>query len=291
MSGDKTPNLELEYLAPSQAQPEVIINDAWNKIDAAAGITIEDAHSPHTIVTGVRVLRVAGASIEAESDGAALLTVEGSAASTAAPGGAISIEGLDESPHVTIHDAELLRVSGASVEQLTDGSVLMTITPGSSLEVSGEGDSPRVNVLDVTAIRFAGPVSVAEQSNGDALVTIDGREFVLAAVWNSSTSAVPIALAVPQDLMLARAATLEGVYIQTQGPAGSCTVSLFSAAFPFVSGADITGGASPAIASGTSYSNAALTGWTLAFAQGAIIRASLAANTNFTSVKIFLRFK
>ena len=30
-----TPNLNLTYLVPSQSQPEVPINDAWNKIDAA----------------------------------------------------------------------------------------------------------------------------------------------------------------------------------------------------------------------------------------------------------------
>ena len=30
-----TPNLNLTYLASAQSQPEVPINDAWNKIDAA----------------------------------------------------------------------------------------------------------------------------------------------------------------------------------------------------------------------------------------------------------------
>jgi hypothetical protein len=34
-----TPNLALTYLAPSQSQPEVPINDAWNKIDAAVQAT------------------------------------------------------------------------------------------------------------------------------------------------------------------------------------------------------------------------------------------------------------
>ena len=35
MSGDATPNLNLIYLDAAQAQPEVKINDAWNKIDEA----------------------------------------------------------------------------------------------------------------------------------------------------------------------------------------------------------------------------------------------------------------
>jgi hypothetical protein len=90
MSGDATPNLDLLYLDPSQAQPEVKINDAWNKIDAAVagGITIADADSPFTEVSGVKTLRIAGATVTAESDNSALLTIEGGG------GGIITASGL-----------------------------------------------------------------------------------------------------------------------------------------------------------------------------------------------------
>ncbi len=93
MSGDKTPNLDLEYLAPSQAQPEVLINDAWNKLDAFAGeqsgITVADADSPFTSVAHVKTLRVAGGSVTAESDGVALLTIEGGGPGTTSTPGLI----------------------------------------------------------------------------------------------------------------------------------------------------------------------------------------------------------
>jgi len=38
-----TPNLLLTYLAPAQLQPEVPINDAWDKIDAAVTAALADA--------------------------------------------------------------------------------------------------------------------------------------------------------------------------------------------------------------------------------------------------------
>jgi hypothetical protein len=43
MSDTQTPNLALEYLDSAQAQPEVKINDAWNKIDAYAGRVHSDS--------------------------------------------------------------------------------------------------------------------------------------------------------------------------------------------------------------------------------------------------------
>ena len=116
-------------------------------------------------------------------------------------------------------------------------------------------------------------------------------QFIESAGWNSSSGAVQLSLTVPQDIQIPYGCTLQDVRIQTQGPTGSCTVTLSTSTFPFVSGTDITGGTSPAITSGTSYDNSTLAGWTTAFAQGAMIRATLTANTNFTSIKIMLRFK
>ncbi len=117
----------------------------------------------------------------------------------------------------------------------------------------------------------------------------------LSAGWNSSTGAVQISLAVPQDIVVPYACTLQEVYILTQGGVGACTVDLWkanlSAHFPPVSADDITGGVPPAITSSNLYTNTVLSGWTTALAQGDIIRATLAANSTFTSVKIVLRVK
>jgi hypothetical protein len=116
-------------------------------------------------------------------------------------------------------------------------------------------------------------------------------QFILPAGWNSSSGAVPVSATVAQDLEIPYGCTLQEVRIQTQGGTGSCTVTLSTAAFPFTTGTDITGGVPPAISAGTSYANSTLSGWTTVFAQGAMIRATLTANSGFTSIKILLRFK
>jgi len=78
MSGDATPNLDLKYLAPSQSEPEVKINDAWNKIDAATRpLTIEgEDTSPRTSIANVSMLRFRGATVEEETDGGVLVTID-----------------------------------------------------------------------------------------------------------------------------------------------------------------------------------------------------------------------
>jgi hypothetical protein len=117
-------------------------------------------------------------------------------------------------------------------------------------------------------------------------------QYVQAALWNSSSGAVPLSLTVPQDIEIPYGSTLQAVRIQTQGPTGSCTITLSaSASFPFVTGTDITGGVPPAISGGTFLDNSTLTGWTTVFALGTMLRATLTANVNFTSVKLLMRFK
>lgn len=258
MSGDHTPNLDLEYLAPSQAQPEVIINDAWNKIDAFAadvgGLTVQDADSPHTVVTGVKVFRISGARVIEESDGVVLV-------------------------------------------EITGGGEVSTAHVGSSLAVEGLGDSPHVTVEAVSVLRFEGPVTVEEGSDGVALVIIDTpaapvvEAYSQSAGWNSPTGAVLPSLSVAQDVLIPFACALKEVYILPQGGVGSCTVTVGKCALGgFPAFTDITGGVPPAIASSsTPYANSTLSGWTTALAQNDVIRLTLTANSNFTSIKIILR--
>ena len=137
--------------------------------------------------------------------------------------------------------------------------------------------------------------SIASLALANTSVQPGTIQFIEAAGWNSTNAAVVPSLTVPQDILIPYGCTLQEVYITTQGAAGSsvsgsCTVTLQTAAFPTPPATDITGGAPPAIASASSYSNTALTGWTKTFAQGALIRATLTANSSFYSVKIHLRF-
>lgn len=137
--------------------------------------------------------------------------------------------------------------------------------------------------------------SIASLALANTAVQPGTIQFIESAGWNNTNGSTPVviivAATVPQDIQIPYGCTLQNVRIQTQGGTGSCTVTLSTSAFPFVTGTDITSGVSPAISSGTSYDNSTLTGWTTAFTQGVMIRATLTANSGFTSVKIMLRFK
>lgn len=79
MSGDATPNLDLQYLDAAQAQPEVKINDAWNKIDAAVGAGLEitsTGESPNNVVSDAHKITFHGATVESESNSGARVTVD-----------------------------------------------------------------------------------------------------------------------------------------------------------------------------------------------------------------------
>ena len=93
--------LKLKYLDPSQSQPEVKINEAWDILDEA-------------IENGLPI-NTGGASDNVSGGGSG--------------GGAISIEDLNDSPPQTFAAVELLRVEGplVTLHQQTDLSVLMDI--------------------------------------------------------------------------------------------------------------------------------------------------------------------
>lgn len=75
MSGE-TPNLGLKYLDPSQSQPEVKVNDAWDKIDAAVGsIAVSDVSTSPPIVKRAVELKFSGATVTHETGGVARIDI------------------------------------------------------------------------------------------------------------------------------------------------------------------------------------------------------------------------
>ena len=181
--------------------------------------------------------------------------------------------------------------SGNLTVQLSGtGTTFLTMAPGSYL------------VLQCTSISFpAGEWNYWWASyptaNGVITPASIGLSFVESAGWNSSSGAIQISLTVPQDILIPYNCTLREVDILTQGGSGSCTVTIRrSAAIAGAIGTqppsvDITNGYSPQITtSATPYTNTTFTGWTTTtFTQNDVLRLTLTANTNFTSVKIILR--
>lgn len=83
-----TTNYEFELLAPSQEQPEVPLNFNWNKLDALllelGAITVGDitvnspADSPAVEFAAIRSLLFRGATVEHETGGVAIVTIDSS---------------------------------------------------------------------------------------------------------------------------------------------------------------------------------------------------------------------
>jgi hypothetical protein len=75
MSDTVTPNLGLPYLDPSQAQPEVKINEAWDILDAQSLDITDAGQSPDVAIANVKQLTFEGAVVSEESNGKALIAV------------------------------------------------------------------------------------------------------------------------------------------------------------------------------------------------------------------------
>jgi hypothetical protein len=120
MSGTATPNLGLEYLDPSQSEPEVKINLAWDAIDAAVGAGVgievsESGDSPAGNVRGARRIKFVGATVTEETDSVAVVTIAADVDSGG--GGSDSGGSMSVSDGVTTVAAatEILFTSGATV--------------------------------------------------------------------------------------------------------------------------------------------------------------------------------
>jgi hypothetical protein len=174
MSGDATPNLDLQYLDPSQAQPEVKINDAWNKIDAAiadagGSITVEQSGDSPGITAVRKLVFTGGATVTELSAGVAEVS---------------SGEGSSESlPPFVIQ----LACSDLVTALATAASVAYVRAPHS---------------FTVTAVRSSlltasssGPVTVAIKNNGTDILSTDLS--IDATELTSVTAATPAVIASP----------------------------------------------------------------------------------------------
>jgi hypothetical protein len=253
----ETPRLGLKYLKPSQEQPEVIINDAWNKIDAA----------------------VHGGSDVTSDD------------SSDIGGGSITVEDTTDSPHISIADVTTLRFAGLTVTEPSAGVALITadaqsqVTPGPSLTVEDRADSPATIIEGVAVLRFVG-AKLESESGEVALVIIPAPP--VGAQWASIPAGAVLSL--PTNPVLAVAAAeghIKEVRIYTKGGSGSCAIDVWKVAAGTLptSAHDITGANPPTISAGTGYDNTTLTGWNRHVARGDVFMFTLASvSGSFTAI-------
>lgn len=115
---------------------------------------------------------------------------------------------------------------------------------------------------------------------------------ILGAQWVSNVPGSILALPTNAVIGVAGiAGNIKEVTIYGVGGPGSCVVDVWKRAVGGIptSGNDITGGAPPAIVSGTTHDDTTLSGWTTAVAVGDVFLFTLASTSTFTNVSIFLR--
>jgi len=156
MSGDGTPNLDLKYLDPSQSQPEVKINDAWDKIDAAVGtIAVSDLSSPPIVGHAIEIQFV-GATVTHETGGRARVEID-----SAGSGGGGSPLTVTDGTHTVTDVTEIDFSFGGIVTDLGGGVAQVYIDP-----VSG-GGSGSANITPDT--HPAPPNTLDDEMEGTSL--------------------------------------------------------------------------------------------------------------------------
>lgn len=159
MSGE-TPNLGLQYLEPSQAQPEVKVNDAWDKIDAGSGgVAVSDATTSPPIVARARELKFMGATVTHETDGVALVQIDSSSGGGSGGGGSplTVTDGITSVADVT----EVLFVNRVAVSDAGGGAVHLTIDPASGGGSGATLSDGVTTYTDVAEIIFPGALITA----------------------------------------------------------------------------------------------------------------------------------
>lgn len=115
----------------------------------------------------------------------------------------------------------------------------------------------------------------------------------IGAGWGTSNGTTALALPIGAlTRLMAGTYTLKAVEINTLGGPGSCVVNIWKANrashYPPVIADDITGGTSPAIVSGTTYTNTTLLGWITSILPEDVFLFTLASTSNFTNITISL---
>lgn len=252
----RTPLFNLPYLDPSQAQPEVKINEAWNLIDAALG--------------------------ESSSGG-------GSGSDSGGPG-SITVVAVD-SPADEVLNVTTLRFH-AVVESETDGVAVISGlegAPGATGATGATGPTGPTGPTGATGSAGSNGTNGTNGTNGAAGV---GRP--LGAYFLGTASGVAVALPVNAvENLVPSACTIQEVIVLTKGGTGSCTIKVWkaniSAHYPPVVTDDITGGANVVISSGTTHQDSTLSGWSKTLAQDDVILFTLSATSTFTSILIAIR--
>lgn len=158
MSGTATTNLDLQYLDASQSQPEVKVNDAWNKIDAAIGegqgIEVSNATASPAIVARALELQFegAGVTVEHETGGKAIITI---------PGGAGTSVTVSDGTHSVAEVTEIVFTSGATVTVSgTTAEVAVASAGVSGNSGSGTNASSSVTLSGAAAVIDASAASL-----------------------------------------------------------------------------------------------------------------------------------
>ena len=176
-------------------------------------------------------------------------------------------------------------------------------SPGTGTVTSVGISSSNLTLGGPNPVTTSGTITIALSGTQVTNIGLGGTSIQPGAIqnmesaqWNSTSGAVQTALTVAQDILIPFACTLQEVDVLTQGPVGSCTVTILrgaasSGAISFPPATDITNGHNVTCAAASvQITTTTLTsqGWTTSFGQNDVLRLTLTANTSFTSVKIIL---
>lgn len=145
---------------------------------------------------------------------------------------------------------------------------------------------------DKAGLVIAGQVYNNRASGSVGSGIVGNVDFMGGAQWVGSSAPIDAGSANDVVIRVPRNCLLKEVTIMGLVSAGTCTVDIWKAAFgsfPPTLGGDITGGTPPIIASGNTYSNSTLSGWTKLFLAGDVLRFHLVACSIFTSLTVLLR--
>jgi hypothetical protein len=209
----------------------------------------------------------------------------------------------------TSPDAALYENVGGGSGVYRDTTVVLGAPTVNLRTLVGLGDIEVLQSADSITIDYTG-VPGATELNGLTDVDIsagvltngelyyDGSMFVprAARLWTVGTTwtngSLPIAPPVNlTNVVIPEACKIVGVYVLTQGGAGSCLIDIRKttfAAFPPGTGDTIVAAAAPEIIAGVKYYDTALTDWLIDLAPDDILQFVLSSSSSFTVINVAL---